>query len=319
MKSTNALEFDNPDDLSRFLGSSAGIEQEVWGYVRVSSRKQEREGLSLAGQRDVIRAYCKTNGLPAPAFVIEAAGAGKPLLEVHLPGVSETSGGEGADDRPLLALLLSALTHRGALGRHLVLWKLDRLSRHGTEQEMLLNLLHRASTQLHSTMSGEKSTLEGDLQDPTRVLMRHVLGAVAQYERYMIQQRMHLGRRTKAARGNWVTGPPPHGYTVTNKDLQIDVREAHEVCAVYYLRKRGYSYGEIERELPRRFNIAPFTKMKISRILGREDLYMGIYHDPYGGMHKRKDLRILPEDWKLWAEENDPQYLANSNEGFFHG
>lgn len=295
--------------LNALLSSSAGREQRVWGYLRVSSRKREREGLSMAGQREAIVSYCQQQSLPPPRFIREVASASKPLLETHLPGSAETSGGEGSEDRPMIAAALSALSDRSCGTRHFIIWKLDRLSRFGIEQEMLLDLLRRGGTHTHSTLASERAILEGDLHDPQRVMMRQILATVAQYERHLIQVRMQLGARAKAARGQCITSAVPPGYRMVSKDLAVDPQGAHEVRVVYYLRQLNLSYKQIATELPRRFHVPPFGRMKIARILDRESLYRGTYTDPFGGVHKRPDLRILPDDWQVWAEEHDPEYL----------
>ncbi len=300
--------FDNIESFSQFLASPAGSARRVWAYIRVSSKKQERDGLGLDGQRDAILAYCVRKGLGEPVFLREVASAAAPLLTTRLPGLAEETGGEGAEARPLITQLLAKLCERGGSSRHFLVWRLDRLSRHGYEQDMLISMMQRAEVTIHSTQAQEEEVITNGPADPARQLMRHVLAGVAQYERFLMRQRLQMGLRAKAASGAWTSGAPPHGYCMRDRDLVIDPDQALEVAAVFYLRHQSYSYRLITEELVRRFRMRPLRRMKISRILGNRDVYEGRLHDPYGGVHDRPDLRILPKDWPSWAEEHDPYF-----------
>ncbi len=299
---------DTVEAFTQFLAGPMGPARRVWAYLRVSSKKQERDGLGLEGQRDAVLSYCKKKELPEPVFVREVASAAAPLLTTRLPGLAEESGGEGAEVRPLITQLLARLCERGGNSRHLLLWKLDRLSRHGYEQDMLISMMQRAEVTIHSTQGQEEDIITNGPADPARQLMRHVLAGVAQYERFLMRQRLQMGLRAKAARGGWTSGAPPHGYCLKDRDLAIEPDEALDVAAVFYLRNQSYSYRVISEELVRRFRRQPMKRMKINRILNNRDVYEGRLHDPYGGVHERPDLRILPTDWRSWAEEHDPYY-----------
>lgn len=291
-----------------FLASPAGSARRVWAYLRVSSKKQERDGLGLEGQQEAILAYCAKKKLREPVFIREVATAKDPLLTTRLPGLVGETGGEGAETRPLITQMLAKLCERGGSDRHFLVWKLDRLSRHDHEQDMLISLMQRAGVTVHSTEDQEEGIITNGPVDPARQLMRHVLAGVAQYERFLMQQRLQMGLRAKAASGAWTSGSPPHGYCLKDRDLVTEPREALEVAAVFYLRQQSYSYRVIAEELVRRFRMPPLRRMKISRILGNRDVYEGRLHDPYGGVHARPDLRIIPTDWPAWAEEHDPYY-----------
>jgi DNA invertase Pin-like site-specific DNA recombinase len=62
-----------------------------------------------------------------------------------------------------------------------VVYRLDRLARDLVLQEQLLAEVWR-SGELFSTAGGE-ANLHGDPEDPSRRLLRQVLGAVSEYER----------------------------------------------------------------------------------------------------------------------------------------
>lgn len=287
----------------------------TWAYVRVSSGKQAREGMSLEGQRDAIIAYCAEKNLAPPVIVREVGSAGKPLLNVSLPGLDPEEG--DANARPLLTLLLAGLcdpdrTRRKGIS--FIVWKLDRLSRVGTEQEPLLRLLWRADVAVHSTWPSEAAILNGDGLDkihPERALMRQIYGAFAQYERHLFAARSLMGMRAKAASGRWVSGTPPYGYRHSkSRDIEVHPDHAAIVVAIFCLRRQGMSMRQIRDLLLQRMR-ARIDHNRISRVLHNRELYEGFYIDPYGGQHPRPDLRVLPHDWDTWAEEQDLYHIAN--------
>ena len=59
-----------------------------------------------------------------------------------------------------------------------------------------------------STSTAEAGYLGDDPDDPSRTLIRQVLGAVSQYERSMIALRLRSGRRRKAQHGGYAFGAP---------------------------------------------------------------------------------------------------------------
>jgi DNA invertase Pin-like site-specific DNA recombinase len=80
-------------------------------------------------------------------------------------------------------------------GDVLVVWKLDRLARSLRD---LLTILER----LHSAGAGIRSLTEPiDTATPAGMLMVQVLGAVAQFERSIIRERVVAGQRAARARG----------------------------------------------------------------------------------------------------------------------
>lgn len=223
---------------------------------------------------------------------------------MQLPG-AEMIEGDGSDDRPLLTLLLAALTKNGT-GKSLVFWKLDRFSRAGEEQEILLRMLWNAHVTVCSTFPGEESMLSGDTLDPQRTFTRQVLAASARFERATILARTKLGRRAKAARGLFVNSKPPTGYRLVKGDLVIEPDGAHLVRCVHYLRQQDLSVRAIADELGLRFGISGVTHTRVARILRTKALYQGVLVDPYdGARHDRPDLRILPTEWAPWAEQHD--------------
>src|SRR5207244_2593385 len=98
--------------------------------------------------------------------------------------------------------------------RGLVVYRLDRLARDLVLQEQLLSEVWRMHGVVCSTSPSEDAYLAPDDagDDPSRALIRQILGAVAQYERGMIRLRLRQGKARKVARGGYAGGAPPFGF-----------------------------------------------------------------------------------------------------------
>ena len=90
--------------------------------------------------------------------------------------------------------------------------RLDRLARDVVLQEQLLAELHRRGKELHSVSASEDENLAHDPEDPTRALVRRILGSVATYERDVIRLRLRAGRaRKELAAGTSAAASPTAG------------------------------------------------------------------------------------------------------------
>lgn len=312
------LNITTEDELHLTLAGCIG--PAVWGYIRVSSDKQE-DGVSLEGQADEIAAYHAQNPELAKLrlfIVSESASAGSPMFSVSLPGMrSQGPLTVQESPRPLLCLLLASLCDRP--GSHLVVWKLDRLARVATEQDLFLNLLTRSKVKVHTSYASERHLLEGlgsENEDPIRHLMRQILAAFAEYERKLIVIRMQMGSRKRASKGGWMGGNIPYGYKSDSGDLVVDPEQARVVVEIFRLREVHQQSQSVICDLLRSAGIAGnWHKMRISRILHNRRLYSGVYDDPYGKAHARPDLTILPSSWA----EYDAQQIASLTQGTPHG
>jgi DNA invertase Pin-like site-specific DNA recombinase len=84
-----------------------------------------------------------------------------------------------------------------------------------------------------------------DSDDPTRILVRQVLGAISQYERAMIRRRTTAGRAKKVAAGGYGGGRPKYGYKAEGGELIPAQDEQAVIVKVSSLRAQGMSLREI--------------------------------------------------------------------------
>ena len=200
--------------------------RKAFGYIRVSTSEQATEGFGLAVQRKAIRTYCKTNGLR--------------LLDIASD--EGISGSNGLDTRNGLAAVRRAAV-AGEVSA-VVVYKLDRLARDLGLQESFMADMHRAHVEVLSVTEPDI-----DSEDGTRVLVRQVLGAIAQYERWTIRQRMADGKAVKKDQGGYAGGRPPFGWRAEGKELVRDEDEQAVIALVRQLHDEGLSSRQIAARL----------------------------------------------------------------------
>ncbi len=199
--------------------------QRVIGYTRVSTAEQV-DGFGLDVQEAAIRTYCKAENLRLVAMVSDEG----------------QSGSNGLDDRRGLAEGLARIERGEATA--LVVYRLDRLARDLLLQETVHARLEAGGA---AVLSVSEPAVEGD--DATRVLVRQLLGGIAQYERAVIRGRMMAGKAAKVAQGGYGGGRPPYGYRAASGSLEPNPEEAAILQTVKTMRREGASYREIATAL----------------------------------------------------------------------
>lgn len=150
---------------------------DVFAYLRVSGSSQVR-GDGFRRQFIAIRKYCATHDMRIVRIFKERGICGATELE----------------DRPALSELFNALQDNGV--KTVVIEKLDRLARDLMVQETIIADMQKSGYSLHSTCEPDLCSI-----DPSRVLVRQIFGAIAQYDRAMIVIKLRGARQRKKARG----------------------------------------------------------------------------------------------------------------------
>ena len=199
----------------------------IIGYVRVSTASQVEDGLGLDVQRSALRAWCKSNGHRL----------------IRILSDEGISGAKELEDRPGLADALDMIRSRKAQG--IVVPRLDRLARDLIVQETILAEVRRIGGEVFSTSPAEASYLTDDPDDPSRKMIRQVLGAVSEYERSMVVLRLRNGRRRKAQMGGYSSGAPAFGFEARDGDLIESHDEQITIERIAELRASGASFRAI--------------------------------------------------------------------------
>jgi DNA invertase Pin-like site-specific DNA recombinase len=188
----------------------------AFGYLRVSGKGQ-LDGDGFVRQRETIERYAAANGVTVTEWFEEQGVSGENEL----------------DDRPALSSLLSALYANGTT--LVLIEKLDRLARKLTVQESIIADLQKNGFEL-------VSVCEPDLcnDDPSRVLLRQFMGAIAEYDKKMVVAKLRVARqRIRSIKGR-CEGRKPFG---TREG------ESFVVARVHDLRALGKSQTEIARAM----------------------------------------------------------------------
>ena len=145
--------------------------EKVFGYLRVSGVSQVN-GDGFPRQEKAIKDYAKANNLQVAGIFKEE-------------GVSGTQ-----ENRPALARLMVSLEQNGHGIKTVIIEKLDRLARDVMVQEVIIQNLQGKNFNLISTMEGP------DLcgKDPTRELVRQIMGAIAGYDKRMLVAKLKASR-----------------------------------------------------------------------------------------------------------------------------
>jgi site-specific DNA recombinase len=190
----------------------------TYGYVRVSTEDQAREGVSLEAQIERIRAFAVATGRELAEIVSDAGLSAKSL------------------ERPGLAKVLAGVETR-EVGAVIVL-KLDRLTRSVRDLADLLEMFEEAGTALVSCQESlDTGTASGRL-------MLHLLASVSQWEREAISERtaFALGHKRRSGKAY---GRVPFGFRRQGDDL-IEIPEAQvAITKMRHMHEAGASLRQI--------------------------------------------------------------------------
>jgi DNA invertase Pin-like site-specific DNA recombinase len=188
----------------------------AFAYLRVSGKGQI-QGDGFPRQLAAIKAYAAQHDIKIM----------KVFREEGVNGATEL------ENRPALMELLEALAANGT--KLVLIEKLDRLARDLMVQETIIGDLRKRGFEL-------VSVTEPDLlqRDPTRVLMRQVFGAIAQYEKAMIVAKLRGARERVKAKQGRCEGRKPYGYFEGEVETLQRIQE---------LRSEGMGFDRIAERL----------------------------------------------------------------------
>jgi site-specific DNA recombinase len=220
------------------------MQTKSFSYLRVSGKGQI-DGDGFPRQRECIERYAKRHRIEI-------------VCEFRDEGVS---GAKDAFDREGLTDLLVALKANGV--RLVLCERSDRLARDLMIGEILLAEFRKIGVKVIATDSDTDLTVEDG--DPTRTLMRQMLGAISQWEKSIIVQKLRAARmRARKASGR-CEGRKPYGFTEAERVV---------IAPMTQLRDEGRTVAEIAATLnaegikPRAG--AKWWPMSIRRILLRK-------------------------------------------------
>ena len=245
----------------------------IYGYIRVSSEQQVKDGSSLEEQKKSIEEFVANKyGREVDKFFTDAGISGmKPLLE-----------------RPASRELTDTMDVNDVI----VATKLDRLARSFNEMLNMIPTLEETGITLYfHEMYGdtpvvlpkqkEKTGLEVkfDWARQAQKILVINLAQYAEFERTMIMERLNGGKLVYAEKGYSIGGHTPFGYRKEydesgsrRRTKLIPIPEEQEVLKhIYALRAKGLGARKIARQIQSShpgFEDFPFHK--VHRILKRK-------------------------------------------------
>jgi DNA invertase Pin-like site-specific DNA recombinase len=190
----------------------------AFGYLRVSGKGQVN-GDGFTRQEKAIRDYAVANGIDVVAI----------FAEKGVCGEVETM------DRPAFLEMVEALLADGVLT--VIVEKLDRLSRELMTQEACIKDFEQQGFALKSADPAEFDLMASD---PSRVLVRQIFGAIAQYDKCMLVLKLRASRNRKKLATGRCEGQKPLGSRPG---------EAQAIDRMKALRSAGMSYDAIATEM----------------------------------------------------------------------
>lgn len=192
-------------------------------YIRVSGKSQV-EGDGPDRQRDVIRAFCEQHNLPFAGEFFEQ-------------GVSGTREGM---DRPQFAEMIQTIDSHTASDldpvKVIVVERMDRLARDLMVSEMLLRECRARGIKVFSADQGLLVDMATDGADPTRKLIRQIIGALAEWEKSMLVKKLRAARDRKKRINGKCEGAKPYGALPG---------EAHILRMLKTLRSSGLTFQAV--------------------------------------------------------------------------
>ena len=181
-------------------------------YVRVSTDEQAEEGFSLAAQEERCRQFIESQ-------------------EWSFDGIYRDDGYSAKDlRRPAMQRLIADVKAKAF--DILVVYRLDRLVRSVMDLHHLIRLFDE---------NGIKFKSVTEVFDTTSAMGRFfitLVGAMAEWERENLGERVRMGMERRAAEGKWNGSMTPYGYRVEDGRLVVNPKEAKMVRRIFDLYKR---------------------------------------------------------------------------------
>lgn len=191
-------------------------------------------------------------------------------------------------DRPAYQEMMGEV--RRGYFTHILVWKIDRISRNLLDFSMMYSELNDLGvTFVSKNEQFDTSTAIGEA-------MLKIILVFAELERNMTSERVASVMISRASEGIWNGGRVPYGYTY-NKELKMfftDVEEAKVVDLIYYYYEQTRSLTKTAQELNKRGyrtrSGGKWSPVSIHIIL-RNPFYIGIYRYNYYKNPYKKTLK----------------------------
>ena len=258
-----------------------------YGYIRVSTETQVKEGNGLAVQEKAIRDYASNNG-------------------IHLSEIFKDEGISGTkESRPELDRLLIETIKEGDV---IIVHNTSRLWRDIFAQATIMKAVMNAKANIRSIDDPEFDVYKY-MTDPSNFMISSMMGMLDQWERMTIARKLARGRATKANKGNKPAGICPFGYQYAEdkKTVVINPDEAPTVQFIFTQAQKGTSLQKIadalnEKGIPTRYS-GQERKTKEGSVVVSGEWKRGTVHTI---IHNRFYIGELEHDGQVIQGNHEP-------------
>lgn len=250
-------------------------------YARVSTLEQATDGYSIGVQKEKLSAYATAQSYDVVDIYSDEGFSGKDLI------------------RPAMERLLSDVkTHKIDV---VLIYKLDRLSRHVKDVLELVELFDKYNVTLYSL------TEQLDVSSPFGRAALKMSATFSELERETIVERMQMGKDARARSGKYTCpGKAPFGYKL-NKEadrLEIVPEEAEAVREMYAKYIEGYTFRKLYQYCREKYpDMRYFSNSMSCKPVIERPMYAG-YFEHNGQLVKATNYEpIISYDTYLQAQE----------------
>ena len=219
----------------------------VYGYVRVSTKQQAEDGLSLEAQQRQIEGYAMMHGLEIDEIFVERA----------------VSGWKSFDSRPQGSRLAGCINK----GDIILCSKLDRLFRSARDALVVSDELNKQGVSLHLLDLGGDVTGNG-----VSKMFFTIVAAFAEFERDRIAERVSDVKSSEREKGRFLGGSRPFGYRIGSQgELEPDADEQLVINRVVELREKRKSLRAISDAVS--VGSIKVSHVTVKRILHEQNVY----------------------------------------------
>lgn len=227
-------------------------DQAALGVVRLS--RDDDASTSVERQHEAIEALAKAKGLQIIGWAEDVDVPGdvapwdRPELGEWIPDPASLKG-KTPDHKRLRDF------------SHVIVWKLDRLSRKTMHLLQTVEMLNHEGISIHSVDDGY------DPSGQAGKMMLAILGTVAEGEHESMKVRAKSSRKKLREAGRFPGGTPPFGYSIEKADagyrLVIDPEQARQVKDIYRRLLDGETVNSVITSLNDAHVPSPFDQQRI--------------------------------------------------------
>lgn len=197
----------------------------VYGYIRVSTEGQVKNGYSIEEQKAEIIKFSNKKGYELVSIFEDKGISGAKVDEEEL-----------SINRDGLLEMISSI--RGNNIKYIVVLSTSRLWRSDFVKMIIQRELRKHNVDIKA-IDRENYSIYKNMNKPSDILINGMFELLDEYERVEIALKLKRGRLQKAKEGSYAGGGAPYGYFSKrgNKVLQIEPKESEAVKRVFELRE----------------------------------------------------------------------------------